>query len=380
MITFAVGHLVELIAPEEYDERFKKWRMDDLPIIPDEFRLHARDKKAEKQLKVIHKLLQRDDVDRVVNACDAGREGELIFAYIYETSGVDKPVERLWISSLTKTGDQGGLRAAPARRAAAPARGRRALALGGRLARRHERHARSDDPRPRVGRRRRLARPRADADAGAAGQARARDPGVRPRAVLARPRRVRPSLPGSVVRGRRDAAEGGEARRRDRREGLGQGRPGRVGRAQGAVRARAAPLRPHLAPARREPTLRLLGAPHAAGRAVALRGQEGDHVPANELALALGRPRPAAEADRRHAPADRRVRRGRALRPRAAAAAARRASSTTRRSSDHHAIIPTDVEHDVSRFSPDERRIFDLSRDASSRSSTRRPATRGRRS
>jgi len=101
--TFAVGHLVELIAPEEYDERFKKWRMDDLPIIPDEFRLHARDKKAEKQLKVIHKLLQRDDVDKVVNACDAGREGELIFAYIYETSGVDKPVERLWINSLTKT-------------------------------------------------------------------------------------------------------------------------------------------------------------------------------------------------------------------------------------------------------------------------------------
>ncbi len=102
IVTFAVGHLVELITPEEYDERFKKWRMDDLPIIPDEFRLHARDKKAEKQLKAIHKLLKRDDVDRVVNACDAGREGELIFAYIYETSGVDKPVERLWISSMTK--------------------------------------------------------------------------------------------------------------------------------------------------------------------------------------------------------------------------------------------------------------------------------------
>jgi DNA topoisomerase-3 len=77
--------------------------MADLPIVPEEFRLRPRDKKAEKQLKVIHKLLKRDDVDRIVNACDAGREGELIFAYIYETSGVDKPVERLWISSLTKT-------------------------------------------------------------------------------------------------------------------------------------------------------------------------------------------------------------------------------------------------------------------------------------
>jgi DNA topoisomerase-3 len=103
VITFAVGHLVELTDPEDYDERFKKWRMADLPIMPEEFRLRPRDKKAEKQLKVIHKLLRRDDIDRVVNACDAGREGELIFAYIYETSGVDKPVERLWISSMTKT-------------------------------------------------------------------------------------------------------------------------------------------------------------------------------------------------------------------------------------------------------------------------------------
>src|SRR5262249_26314315 len=81
---------------------FKRWRMDDLPIVPDEFRLRARDAKAKKQLNAIHKLLKRDDVDRIVNACDAGREGELIFAYIYETSGVDKPVERLWINSMTK--------------------------------------------------------------------------------------------------------------------------------------------------------------------------------------------------------------------------------------------------------------------------------------
>ena len=108
VITFAVGHLVELTDPEDYDERFKKWRMADLPIVPEEFRLRARDKKAEKQLKVIHKLLKRDDVTRVVNACDAGREGELIFAYIYETSGVDKPVERLWINSMTKSAIKDG--------------------------------------------------------------------------------------------------------------------------------------------------------------------------------------------------------------------------------------------------------------------------------
>src|SRR6266705_3911743 len=103
IVTFAVGHLVELINPEDYDERFKKWRMADLPIVPEEFKLRPRDKKSEKQLRQIHKLLQRDDIDRIINACDAGREGELIFAHIYETSGVDKPVERLWISSMTKT-------------------------------------------------------------------------------------------------------------------------------------------------------------------------------------------------------------------------------------------------------------------------------------
>ena len=103
VVTFAVGHLVQLVDPEVYDEKLKKWRMADLPIVPEEFKLAPRDAKAKKQLKAIHKLLKREDVDRIVNACDAGREGELIFAYIYETAGADKPVERLWISSMTKT-------------------------------------------------------------------------------------------------------------------------------------------------------------------------------------------------------------------------------------------------------------------------------------
>src|ERR671910_365480 len=76
--------------------------MDDLPIVPKEFQVRPRDAKSKKQLNVIHKLLKRDDVDRVINACDAGREGELIFTHVYETSGIDKPVERLWISSMTK--------------------------------------------------------------------------------------------------------------------------------------------------------------------------------------------------------------------------------------------------------------------------------------
>jgi DNA topoisomerase-3 len=102
IITFAVGHLVQLKDPEAYDEKFKRWRMEDLPIVPAHFELEPRDAKSKKQLKQIHKLMQREDVDRIVNACDAGREGELIFSYIYELAGVDKPVERLWISSMTK--------------------------------------------------------------------------------------------------------------------------------------------------------------------------------------------------------------------------------------------------------------------------------------
>src|SRR5688572_19646597 len=79
IVTWAVGHLVQLKEPEEYDERFKKWRLADLPIVPPEgFELKPRDAKARKQLKVIEKLLRRADVETIVNACDAGREGELI--------------------------------------------------------------------------------------------------------------------------------------------------------------------------------------------------------------------------------------------------------------------------------------------------------------
>ena len=103
VITWTVGHLVELVDPEHYDPKFKRWRMDDLPIVPDRFKLDARDGKAAKQLKAIHKLMKDPEVDTIVNACDAGREGELIFAYTYETAKVEKPVKRLWLNSMTKS-------------------------------------------------------------------------------------------------------------------------------------------------------------------------------------------------------------------------------------------------------------------------------------
>jgi len=101
VVTWAVGHLVQLAEPDEYDAKFKKWRMSDLPIVPNEFRLVVRDERSKKQFGVISKLLRRDDVDVVVNACDAGREGELIFAWTYEKAKARKPVERLWLSSMT---------------------------------------------------------------------------------------------------------------------------------------------------------------------------------------------------------------------------------------------------------------------------------------
>ena len=101
IVTWAVGHLVQLADPDEYDERFKRWRMADLPIVPDRFKLVVRDERSKKQMNAVKRLLGRDDIDRVVNACDAGREGELIFAYIYEKSGSRKPVERLWLNSMT---------------------------------------------------------------------------------------------------------------------------------------------------------------------------------------------------------------------------------------------------------------------------------------
>ncbi|MGZ6675433.1 MAG: DNA topoisomerase, partial [Solirubrobacteraceae bacterium] len=101
VITWAVGHLVQLAEPDEYDDKFKKWRMADLPIVPRTFKLVVRDERSEKQMKVVRDQLRREDIETVVNACDAGREGELIFTYIYEYVKAKKPVQRLWLNSMT---------------------------------------------------------------------------------------------------------------------------------------------------------------------------------------------------------------------------------------------------------------------------------------
>jgi DNA topoisomerase-3 len=101
VITWAVGHLVQLAEPDEYDPKFKRWKMDDLPIVPERFKLVVRDERSRKQMSVVTKQIGREDIAEVVNACDAGREGELIFAYLYEKAKGKKPVQRLWLNSMT---------------------------------------------------------------------------------------------------------------------------------------------------------------------------------------------------------------------------------------------------------------------------------------
>jgi DNA topoisomerase III len=99
-VTWALGHLAELAPPDAYGVQYKKWRLESLPILPERFKVRV-NQKTRDQFSVVKKLLRDPSVTEVVNACDAGREGELIFAYLYGLSGCKKPVLRLWISSLT---------------------------------------------------------------------------------------------------------------------------------------------------------------------------------------------------------------------------------------------------------------------------------------
>ena len=359
VITFAVGHLVELIDPEDYDERFKKWRMADLPIVPEEFKLRPRDKKAEKQLKVIHKLLQRDDVERVVNACDAGREGELIFAYIYETSGVDKPVERLWISSMTKSAIKDGFEK---------------LRPGEQL-RQLEAAARS----------------RSEAD-WLVGMNATRAATIRGRAwvggVVSLGRVQTPTLALMVKREREIQAfvpepywlvhaqfdpryeglwfEGDETRLKEakRAEEIAakvSGKDGVVESVERKEQSERAPLLYDLTSLQRDAnrrfgfsarrTLQAAQSLYEDKKAITYprtnsRWLSGDLVPQLKPTAATLQPIGEYAAAARYVLGLQQLPLARVV--------------NDSKVSDHHAIIPTDVEHDVSRFSPDERRIFDL--------------------
>lgn len=99
LVSWCIGHLVGLADAAAYNESFKKWRYDDLPILPEPFRYEVATDKAA-QFHILKKLMERSDVTELVNACDAGREGELIFRLVYEMAGCTKPFSRLWISSM----------------------------------------------------------------------------------------------------------------------------------------------------------------------------------------------------------------------------------------------------------------------------------------
>src|ERR671912_174284 len=99
-VTWPIGHLAELAPPDAYGEEYKRWRLETLPIVPEKFKVKVNAKTRE-QFSVVKGLMRSAALTEVVNACDAGREGELIFSYLYELSGCKKPVRRLWVSSLT---------------------------------------------------------------------------------------------------------------------------------------------------------------------------------------------------------------------------------------------------------------------------------------
>ena len=99
LVSWCVGHLVELAPPSAYGEQYVKWNIADLPILPEKWQ-YLVSASTKKQFSILKKLMHRADVDTVVNSCDAGREGELIFRLVYEQAGCKKPVSRLWLSSM----------------------------------------------------------------------------------------------------------------------------------------------------------------------------------------------------------------------------------------------------------------------------------------
>lgn len=107
IVSWCLGHLAEYAQPEEYDPKYEKWQFDDLPILPEEWKLKV-SKGKKKQFDVLKGLMNRSDVEYLVNGCDAGREGELIFQRVYVLAGCRKPVKRLWISSMEDAAIQKG--------------------------------------------------------------------------------------------------------------------------------------------------------------------------------------------------------------------------------------------------------------------------------
>jgi DNA topoisomerase-3 len=359
VITWAVGHLVTLSDPEDYDEKLKRWRMADLPIVPEAFTLKPRDPKSKKQLRLIEKLLEREDVDRVINACDAGREGELIFAYIYEATGSEKPVDRLWINSMTKQAIREGFEKLR--------------------------------PGEQMGSLQAAARSRSEAD-WLVGMNATRAATIRGRAwvggVVSLGRVQTPTLAMIVKREREIQAfvpepywlvhasfdpryqglwfEGDETRLKDGKRAdeivdKVRGREGRVESVERKEQSERAPLLYDLTSLQRDAnrrfgfsarrTLQAAQSLYEGKKAITYprtssRYLSGDMVPQLKPTAATLEPIGEYAAAARYVLSLDQLPLGRVV--------------NDARVDDHHAIIPTDIEHDISRFSPDERRIFDL--------------------
>ncbi len=377
VVTWAVGHLVELQQPEDYDERFKRWRMADLPIVPESFVLKPRDAKSKKQLKLIEKLLLRDDVDLVVNACDAGREGELIFAYIYESvfgngDGTPtrkkrpepKPVQRLWISSMTKQAIREGFeRLRPGEQMAPLEAAARSRSEADWLVGMNATRAATIRGRAWVG--------------GVVSLGRVQTPTLA--MIVKREREIQAFVPEPywLVRGTFDPRaegatyeglwfEGDETRikkgeRADEIVSKVAGKDGRVESVERKEQSESAPLLYDLTSLQRDAnrrfgfsarrTLQAAQSLYEDKKAITYprtssRYLSGDLVPQLKPTAETLLPIPDYADAARYVLSLDQLPLGRVV--------------NDARVDDHHAIIPTDVEHELDRFSPDERRVFDL--------------------
>ncbi len=378
VITWAVGHLVQLAEPEAYDAKYKSWRMADLPIVPDRFKLIVRDERSRKQMSVVTKQLRREDIDEVVNACDAGREGELIFAYLYEKAKANKPVKRLWLNSMTNAAMKDALASLRPGEEFEPPRGGCALALGGRLDRRHERDPRGDDPPAQLLRRRRLARARPDADAGDRRPARGGDQGLQAGALLARRRDLRGRRPLQGERRRahlrralphaRRRSPGARKARRIATEQEAQaivaaceGRPGTITKLEKKEQREKAPMLYDLTTLQREANnrygfsaKRTLGAAqrlYEEHKALTYPRTNSRYLPTDmvdeikPIAELVGT-HPDYRAGAQYVTGLDVLPLGRVV--------------NDEKVTDHHAIIPTRSEHNLEKMSSDDRRIYDM--------------------
>ena len=378
MITWAVGHLVQLAEPDEYDPKYKSWRMADLPIVPERFKLVVRDERSRKQMSVVTKQLAPRGRRRGRQRLRRRPRGRADLRLpLREGRSAKKPVRRLWLNSMTSAAMQQRVRvAAPGRGVRAPGAGR-ALALGGRLDRRHERDARGDDPpaqrpstapsrsgacRRRRSRSSRGARRRSGRSSPSpTGSSTRRFAGGRSRTTSRRARATRVAS----TAGRRGSTRAGSRPRQEAlaivaavRERRGRRSPSSRRR---AARESADALRPDDAAARGQQPLRLLGTTHAGAAQRLYEEHKALTYPRTSSRYLTTRHGRGDQADRRA---------GR----RAAASTAKAAQYVTSASTccrsarvvndekvtDHHAIIPTRSEHHVEKMGSDDRRVYDM--------------------